>query len=35
MKEYLEKQADGSYQLVNHRFSEDDIEVPDGAEVAR
>ena len=34
MKEYLEKQADGSYKLVNHRFSEDDIEVPEGAEVA-
>lgn len=34
MKEYLTKNSSGNYQLVNHRFSEDDIEVPDGAEVA-
>ena len=34
MKEYLSKNSSGNYQLVNHRFSEDDIEVPDGAEVA-
>ena len=33
MKEYLSKNSSGNYQLVNHRFSEDDIEVPDGAEV--
>lgn len=32
MKEYLSKNSSGNYQLVNHRFSEDDIEVPDGAE---
>ena len=32
MKEYLTKNSSGNYQLVNHRFSEDDIEVPDGAE---
>ena len=34
MKEYLTKNSSGNYQLVNHRFSEDDIEVPKGAEVA-
>ena len=34
MKEYLTKNSSGNYQLVNHRFSEGDIEVPDGAEVA-
>ena len=34
MKEYLTKNSSGNYQLVNHRFSEDDIEVPEGAEVA-
>lgn len=33
MKEYLTKNSSGNYQLVNHRFSEDDIEVPDGAEI--
>lgn len=32
MKEYLTKNSNGEYQLVNHRFSDDDIEVPDGAE---
>lgn len=32
MKEYLTKNGNGEYQLVNHRFSEDDIEVPDVAE---
>ena len=31
MKEYLTKNSNGQYQLVNHRFSEDDIEVPVGA----
>ena len=31
MKEYLTKNSNGEYQLVNHRFSEDDIEIPDGA----
>jgi hypothetical protein len=31
MKEYLTKNSSGNYQLVNHRFSEDDIEVPSGA----
>lgn len=29
MKEYLTKNSSGNYQLVNHRFSEDDIEVPE------
>lgn len=35
MKEYLEKQADGSYKLVMRGVAgkDDDIEVPDGAEV--
>lgn len=33
MKEYLTKNSSGNYQLVNHRFSEDDIEVPKGAEI--
>ena len=33
MKEYLTKNSSGNYQLVNHRFSEDDIEIPDGAEI--
>ena len=33
MKEYLTKNSSGNYQLVNHRFSEDDIEVPEGADV--
>lgn len=32
MKEYLTKNSSGNYQLVNHRFSEDDIAVPEGAE---
>ena len=32
MKEYLTKNRSGNYQLVNHRFSDDDIEVPEGAE---
>lgn len=31
MKEYLTKNSNGEYQLVNHRFSDDDIEVPEGA----
>ena len=31
MKEYLSKNSSGNYQLVNHRFSEDDIVVPEGA----
>ena len=34
MKEFLTKNSSGNYQLVNHRFSEDDIEVPEGADVA-
>ena len=34
MKEYLTKNSSGNYQLVNHRFSEDDIEVPEGADMA-
>ena len=34
MKEYLTKNSSGNYQLVNHRFSEDDIEVPEGENVA-
>lgn len=34
MKEYLTKNSSGNYQLVNHRFSEDDIAVPQGADVA-
>ena len=34
MKEYLTKNSNGDYQLVNHRFSDDDIKVPDGAEIA-
>lgn len=36
MKEYLEKQADGSYKLVMRGVvkKDDDIEVPEGAEVA-
>lgn len=35
MKEYLEKQADGSYKLVMRGIAgrDDDIEVPDGASV--
>lgn len=32
MKEYLTKNSNCDYQLVNHRFNDDDIEVPDGAE---
>ena len=37
MKEYLEKQADGSYKLVMRGIvvKDDDIEVPDGANCAR
>lgn len=35
MKEYLTKNSNGEYQLVNHRFSDDDIEVPEGATSAR
>ena len=31
MKEYLTKNSNGEYQLVNHRFSDDDIEVPEAA----
>ena len=36
MKEYLEKQADGSYKLVMRGIvgRDDDIEVPEGAEIA-
>ena len=36
MKEYLEKQADGSYKLVMRGIvgKDDDIEVPEGADVA-
>lgn len=34
MTEYLTKNSSGNYQLVNHRFNEDDIEVPEGAEIA-
>lgn len=34
MKEYLSKNSSGNYQLVNHRFSEDDIEVPRGMNFA-
>lgn len=34
MKEYLSKNSSGNYQLVNHRFSEDDIEIPQGANYA-
>ena len=36
MKEYLEKQADGSYKIVMRGIvgKDDDIEVPEGAEVA-
>ena len=33
MKEYLTKNSSGNYQLVNHRFSEDDIEVPSGCNI--
>ena len=33
MKEYLTKNSSGNYQLVNHRFSDDDIAVPEGAEI--
>lgn len=33
MKEYLTKNSNGDYQIVNHRFSDDDIEIPEGAEV--
>ena len=37
MKEYLEKQADGSYKLVMRGIvgKDDDIEVPEGADCAR
>lgn len=34
MKEYLTKNSNGDYQLVNHRFSDNDIEIPKGAEIA-
>ena len=36
MKEYLEKQADGSYKLVMQGIvgKDDDIEVPEGADAA-
>ena len=34
MKEYLTKNSSGNYQLVNHRFSEDDIEIQQGANYA-
>ena len=34
MKEYLTKNSSGNYQLVNHRFSEDDIEIPCGMNFA-
>ena len=33
MKEYLSKNSSGNYQIVNHRFSEDDIEVPEGCNI--
>jgi len=32
VKEYITKSRDGSYILVNHKFTERDIEVPEGAE---
>lgn len=32
MKEYLTKNNSGEYQLVNHRFTDVDVEVPEGAE---
>lgn len=35
MREYLTKNSKGEYQLVNHRFSYDDIEVPEGADEYR
>ena len=34
MKEYLTKNSNGEYQLVNHRFSEDDVEIPHGSNYA-
>ncbi len=33
MKEYLTKNIDGGYTIVNHKFTENDIEVPDGANI--
>ena len=33
VKEYLTESRDGSYVLVNHKFTERDIEVPEGAEM--
>ena len=33
MKEYLTKNIDGGYTIVNHKFTENDIEVPDGADI--
>lgn len=32
VKEFLTLNSEGEYQLVNHKFTEDDIEVPEGAE---
>lgn len=34
MKEYLTKMQDGSYKLTPSKMSEDDIEVPEGADIA-
>lgn len=34
MKEYLTKMKDGSYKLIPSKMSDDDIEIPEGAEVA-
>lgn len=34
MKEYLTKNSSCEYQLVNHCFNDDDIEVPKGADIA-
>lgn len=33
MKEYLTKMKDGGYKLIPSKMSDDDIEVPDGAEI--
>ena len=35
MKEYLTKNSKGEYQLINHHFGYDDIEVPEGADEYR
>lgn len=34
MKEYLTRSIDGEYTLTNHKLTENDIEVPEGAEIA-